>query len=125
MPTALANHLAEPLPDGGAELFTEDVRFSSPFADYAGRETVAHLFALIPGVFDALELRRELHGERERATVLHARIADQPADGILDERYAADGRIEQVTIMLRPYGAVRAAMGLMRDALAGGSAPPG
>jgi hypothetical protein len=78
----------------------------------------AHLFSLIPGVFDDLELVRELTGDRERLTVLRARIGDQPADGMLDERYALNGRIEEVMIALRPYGAVKAALRHMQAALA-------
>jgi hypothetical protein len=117
MTTPLTSHLADPLPDGATELFADDIRFASPFADYRGRATVARLFTHIPQVFDELHVRRELAGERETATVLHGRIADEPADAILDERYDEDGRIQELTLMLRPYAAVKIAMRRMRDAL--------
>jgi hypothetical protein len=117
MTTPLTSHLADPLPDGATQLFADDIRFSSPFADYQGRATVARLFTHIPHVFDELQVRRELAGEREIATVLHGRIADEPADAILDERYDEDGRIQELTLMLRPYAAVKLAMRRMHDAL--------
>jgi len=111
VPTALVAHLLDPAPAGVASLLAEDARFASPFADYAGRDTIARLFAAIPQVFDELEAVRELTGDDgERATVLRGRIGDHAVDGILDERYAPDGSVAEAVLLLRPYAAVKEAI---------------
>lgn len=111
MPTALAAHLLDPTPTGVASVLADDVRFASPFADYVGRDTIAGLFAAMPQVFEELEAVRELSGQDgERATVLRGRIGDHAVDGVLDERYAADGNVAEAILLLRPYAAVKEAI---------------
>jgi SnoaL-like domain len=111
VPTALTAHLLAPMPTGVADLLTDDVRFASPFADYAGRDTIARLFAAMPHVFEELEAVRELTGQDgERATVLRGRIGDHAVDGVLDERYAPDGHVAEAILLLRPHAAVKEAI---------------
>ena len=121
MPTALVTHLLQPDPSGVADLLADDVRFSSPFADYAGRDRISGLFAVIPEVFDELEPRRELTGAdpSEVATVLHGRVGEHALDAVIDERYAADGRVAEVMVLLRPLPAVEEAIRRMGRLLAG------
>jgi hypothetical protein len=118
LPTALVAHLLSPDPDAAAAALAGDVRFASPFADYADRERIAGLFAVMPRVFDELTAVRELRGpDGERATVLHGRIGDHAADAILDERYDGDGLAREILLLLRPYAAVKEAIRRMGELL--------
>lgn len=111
MPSALVGHLLAPTPAGVGAALSDDVRFHSPFADYEGRDTIAGLFAVMPHVFDELEAVRELHGaDGERATVLRGRIGEHAADAVLDERCAADGRVRDAMLLLRPHAAAKEAI---------------
>ena len=51
-------------------------------------------------------------------TFLTAAVGGHPLDGVLDERFAPDGRIAEATLFLRAYGALRVAIGRMQSALA-------
>jgi hypothetical protein len=121
MPSVLVDHLlhAAPGADAGA-LLTDDVRFASPFADYAGREALARLLAVMPRVFDELAVVRELRGEDDEvAVVLRGRIGDEVVDVVLDERRAADGRVRDAMLLTRPLAGTKAAirrMGTLLDA---------
>ena len=93
-----------------------------PVRDYAGRDRISGLFAVIPEVFDELEPRRELTGAdpSEVATVLHGRVGEHALDAVIDERYAADGRVAEVMVLLlRPLPAVEEAIRRMGRLLAG------
>ena len=118
MPSALVSHLLSPTPDGVGAALADDVAFHSPFADYTGRETIAGLFAVMPGVFDEIAVLRELHGaDGELVTVLHGRVGDHAADAVLDERRDADGRVRDAMLLVRPLGAAQEAIRRMGDLL--------
>jgi hypothetical protein len=111
MTSPLVAHLMNAAPADVPSLLADDVRFRSPFAEYEGRDTVAGLFAVMPAVFDELALVRELRGDdREVAAVLRGRIGDEPADVIVDERYALDGRVSEAMVVTRPLAATKAAI---------------
>jgi hypothetical protein len=118
VPSALVSHLLAPTPAGVDAALADDVTFRSPFADYAGRRRIARLFAVMPGVFDELAAVRELHGDGERATVLHGRIGAHMADAVLDERCDADGRVREAMLLVRPHAAATEAIERMRTLLA-------
>lgn len=116
MPTTLVAHLLSPDPDAAAAALAADVRFASPFADYAGHDRIAPLFAVMPRVFDELAAVRELRGpDGERATLLRGRIGAHVADAVLDERYDGEGRVREVMLLLRPYSAVKEAIRRMGE----------
>ena len=117
MPTPLAEHLGAPDPATLERVLAPDVRFHSPVADYDDREQVRHLLTLVPGVLDEVRLDRTLRGEGEAATFLAGRVGDHAIEGVLAERYDADGRVRDVTLMLRPLAGVREAVRRMAAAL--------
>ena len=111
MSSPLVAHLMNAAPADVASLLADDVRFRSPFGDYEGREAIAPLFTVMPAVFDELTLVRELRGDdREVAAVLRGRIGDEPVDVIVDERYAADGRVSEAMLVTRPLAGTKAAI---------------
>jgi hypothetical protein len=122
MPSVLVQHLLDA--DATADprtLLAEHVRFRSPYADYAGREAIAPLLAVMPQVFDELAIVRELRGEDgEVAVLLHGRIGDEEVDVVIDERHAADGRVADAMLLTRPYAGTKAVIRRMGVLLGGG-----
>jgi hypothetical protein len=117
MPTlleALAGQDARAL----GELVTEDVRFRSPAADYAGRDDVVHLLATIGGVVSDVRSTRTLVDGRSTTTFLTAHLGDRALQGVLDEHHDETGRVTEAMLLLRPYPVLRAAMGAMQARLA-------
>jgi hypothetical protein len=115
------SHLLSPTPAGVDAALADDVTFHSPFADYTDRGRIAHLFAVMPGVFDELSAVRELRGDAERATVLHGRIGEHEADAILDERCDGGGRVREVMLLVRPHAAASEAIQRMGTLLRSGT----
>jgi hypothetical protein len=128
MSSPLVAHLMNVAPTDVPSLLADDVRFASPFADYEGRDAIARLFSVMPGVFDELVLVRELRGaDREVAAVLRGRIGDEPVDVILDERYAIDGRLAEAMLVTRPLAGTKAAirrMGALLETTKGATIVP-
>jgi hypothetical protein len=97
------------------ELLADDVVFHSPVQTYRGRAQAVHLLATIGGVIDDVSVTRELDG----VTFFGANVEEHPVDGVLVERTRDDGRIDEVTVMLRPLAQLQAAVARMARALAG------
>jgi hypothetical protein len=110
MPSLVVDHLLHRT----APPLAADVRFRSPFADYAGRERIAALLAVMPDVFDALEVERELRGDDgEVAVLLHGRVGEEDVDVIVDERRDSDGAVADMMIMTRPLSGTKAVIARM------------
>jgi hypothetical protein len=104
-------------------LLAEDVRFRSPAADYAGRSDVVHLLATIGGVVSDVRTTRTLVDGRSTTTFLTAAVGEHALQGVLDEQCDEAGRVTDAMLLLRPYPALRAAMGAMQARLAGDPLP--
>ncbi|WP_424217098.1 nuclear transport factor 2 family protein (plasmid) [Streptomyces sp. BI20] len=107
--------------DALAELFTEDVRLNSPVTSkpFEGREAVLALFRVLLRTFEDFRYVGRLAGEvgaaidagetdRDPAAVLVFRTAvgGRPVHGIDLLHLTDDGRIGEITVMLRPQRAV-------------------
>jgi hypothetical protein len=95
-------------------LLADDVVFHSPVQTYRGREQVILLLVTIGGILESIEVTREIDG----VTFFVAQVEEHPMDGVLDQREAADGRIAEFTVMLRPLASLQAAVARMARALA-------
>ena len=95
-------------------LLADDVVFHSPVQTYRGREQVIHLLVTIGGILESVEETREA----ETVTFFNAKVEEHPLDGILDEQTGADGRVAQLTLLLRPLASLQAAVARMTRALA-------
>jgi SnoaL-like domain len=100
--------------DALTQLLADDVVFHSPVQTYRGREQVVHLLATIGTVIDDIEPRRVLDG----VTFFVARVEEHPVDGVFDERTKADGRISEITLMMRPLATLQAAVARITRTLA-------
>ncbi|WP_062997277.1 hypothetical protein [Nocardia mikamii] len=94
-------------------LLAEDVTFSSPVADYHGRARAAHLLATIATVLDSVQQTRQWTDGQQRIFAFTARFADQELQGVLREELSEAGGLTHVTLFLRPYRVLRAAIAEM------------
>lgn len=106
-----------------APVLRPDVRFHSPAADYGGAPDVLHLLSLIALVLDDLRPGVELKAEGRLGTVIEARVGDYRLDGILYEIRDEQGRVAELTLLLRPYAGLRAAITRMGELLADSPLP--
>lgn len=104
-------------------LLAEDVTFSSPVADYHGRENVAHMLGLIAAVLDDVAPVHTWGDELESLSAFTARVDDRELQGILREERGPAGKLVQVTLFLRPYRVLRAAIAKMQQRLADSPLP--
>jgi hypothetical protein len=96
------------------ELLAEDVVFSSPVADYEGRRRASHILGLIARVVEDVRTTARWEGDREAVSALTARVGSDRLDGMLREERDGSGSLVHVTLFLRPYRPLTAAIGRMR-----------
>lgn len=107
--------------DAAVALLADDVRFRSPavFAPYAGRPTVERLLRTVFEVLEDFRYTDALAGDGVDALIFEARVGDRTLQGLDLIRADADGRIAELTVMVRPasgLAALAAAMGARLDA---------
>ncbi|WP_157104224.1 hypothetical protein [Nocardia kruczakiae] len=94
-------------------LLAEEATFSSPVADYHGRARAAHLLATIASVLDSVRQTRQWTDGQQRMFAFTARFDGQELEGALREELSETGRLSHVTLFLRPYRVLRAAIAEM------------
>lgn len=96
----------------------EHAVFSSPVADYAGRDRVCHMLGLIARVVDDVRPTAVWGGtDRDAVSAFAARVGDEQVEGMLREEYDEAGALEHVTLFLRPYRVLKVAIARMRELL--------
>jgi hypothetical protein len=95
-------------------MLVEDAIFHSPVQTYRGRHQVLPLLLAIGGIIENLEVTREL----DDVTFFAATVEEHPVDGVLVERELEEGRIAEITLMLRPLAQLQAAVARMARVLA-------
>jgi hypothetical protein len=98
-------------------------RFRSPYADYRGRDDVAHLVGQIRCVLADIDLGRRLADGPTTMTAFAARVGDEAIQGVLVEERGDDGRVADAMLTIRPYAGLRAAMRAMQERLAAAPLP--
>ena len=96
------------------QMLVDDVVFHSPVQTYRGRRRVLRLFVAIGGIIENLSVTRELDG----VTFFAATVEEHPVDGVIVAGEVEDGRIGEVTLMLRPLAQLQAAVARMTRVLA-------
>jgi SnoaL-like domain len=99
-----------------AAMVADDVVFNGPVTTYRGRDQVVHLLALIGTVLDGITAT----GEVETVTFLKAHLDGEDLDGALVEIRDDDGRIAEITLLMRPLSVVQKGVRRMARALAEG-----
>jgi hypothetical protein len=110
----LIDALAEPSSAGVEELLGANVRFRSPYADYAGRPDVAHLVGLIRNVVVDVRPLRRFRARSSAISVFEARVEGTEVQGTLFEQYDGAGALVDAMLTIRPYAGLRTAMRVMQ-----------
>src|SRR3954453_4825164 len=107
------------------ELFAEDVVFRSPvvFKPYEGREAVAMLLGAVAQVFEDFRYTDQVETGDAAALAFSARVGDRELDGIDFLHFGAEGRIQRMTIFVRPMSGVHALAEGMQKRLAETASP--
>lgn len=97
--------------DAMVDALADDVRFNSPvaFAPFVGRETVGEVLRAVMGVFDDFAYTDELAaGEDTVALIFRTRVGDKLVQGLDLLRLDDDGKVRELTVMVRPASALMA-----------------
>ncbi len=89
-------------------LLAEDATFHSPIRDYEGRERIAAVWSAVTGAMVGARATRVHDADRETAAFFAGTIQGQPVDGVLRVLADDDGRVTDVTLMVRPLAALKA-----------------
>jgi ketosteroid isomerase-like protein len=107
--------------DAVVALLHRDVVFNSPvvFRPYRGRVALRPILAAVMEVFEDFHYVREIGAaeSREHALVFRARVGDKDIEGCDFIRLDEDGRITELTVMVRPLKATMALADAMRARL--------
>lgn len=99
------------------DLLAADAVFSSPVADYHGRERASHLLGLIVDVIEHVEPTAEWGAAGDSVSAFIASVDGARLEGIVRERRDAAGKVTHVTLFLRPFAELRTAIARMRALL--------
>ena len=104
-----------------AALVADDVVFYSPATTYRGRDQVVDVLALIGSVLLEVTATRQV----ETVTFIKGHSEGEHLDGVLVEITDADGRIAEITLLLRPLATLQMAIRRLARAMAEGGQPGG
>lgn len=101
------------------ELFAEDVTFRSPVVHkpYAGREAVGVLLGAIAQVFEDFSYLEQVENDDVAVLFFQARVGDRELQGVDILRFGGDGRIVEMTVMVRPMSGLVAVGERMKQLL--------
>jgi hypothetical protein len=101
------------------ELFTEDVIFRSPmvFKPYEGRDAIKVILGAVVQVFEDFRYTDQVETADSAVLVFEARVGDRELQGIDYLRFADDGRIAEMAVMVRPASGLMALGDAMRAKL--------
>jgi hypothetical protein len=106
------------------DLLADDVIFNSPavFQPYEGKEAVGFLLSNVVEVFEDFEYTDELAGaEGTTGLVFKARVGDKQIQG-WDYIRERDGKITELTVMIRPFSGLQAVLEAMGERIAAAQA---
>jgi hypothetical protein len=92
-----------------AALLAPDAIFHSPIRDYAGGQRISSVWQAVAGVIAEARLTSLHERGGETVAFFAGTIKQQPVDGVL-RALTADEHIVDVTLMLRPWAALKAGL---------------
>jgi hypothetical protein len=104
-------------------LCSDDVEFRSPvaFAPYRGRAALTAILSAVIEVFQDFRYVREVGSDTDHVLVFRAFVDGKELEGADFLHYAADGTVDEFTVMVRPLSAAQALAGEMGAKLAAGA----
>ena len=105
--------------DALTEALAEDVRFRSPvvYRPYEGREVVATILSAVARVFEDFEYVQRFESGDRAALIFKARVGEREVDGLDLLRLDGEGKVSELTVMLRPMSGVHALAEAMGEEL--------
>jgi hypothetical protein len=119
---AFARAMAAEEIDAALELLADDVMFHSPVVHkpYHGREPVAAILRAVAVVFEDFSYGPRYDGPDGHVLSFSARVGDRALQGVDILRTDDQGRIVELTVMVRPLSAAKA----LQENMAAMLAPP-
>jgi hypothetical protein len=92
------------------DLLSEDVVFRSPavFKPYEGRDLVKVILGAVVQVFEDFRYIDQVEGDDHAVLFFEARVGDRSLQGVDILRFADDGRVSELTVMIRPMSGLQA-----------------
>jgi hypothetical protein len=89
-------------------LFADDATLDSPvaFKPFTGIDQVGFVLRAVAETFEDFRYTDEFEGEGKAALVFRARVGDRELEGLDLFRFDAEGRIVELTVMVRPLSGV-------------------
>jgi hypothetical protein len=85
-----------------------DARFHSPIRDYFGADQIGSIWRAVSGVVENAESTSIHKRDNETIAFFAGTIKDQPVDGVLRTITDENDRVSDVTLMIRPWAALKA-----------------
>jgi SnoaL-like domain len=97
----------------------DDVVFRSPivFKPYEGREALLLVLGAVVQVFEDFRYTGQVEGDDLAVLTFATRVGDRELDGVDILRFDDDGRVRELTVMVRPMSGVHALAERMRAKL--------
>lgn len=101
------------------DLFTEDATFRSPvvFKPYEGRDALRMLLTAVVEVFEDFRYTDQVEDGDTALLLFKARVGERELDGVDILRFADDGHIRELMVMVRPMSGMHALAEAMRAKL--------
>lgn len=101
------------------ELFAADAVFRSPvvFRPYEGREALATILGAVVQVFEDFRYLEQVENDDLAILLFAARVGERELQGVDILRFGDDGRIAELTVMVRPMSGMHALAERMRELL--------
>jgi ketosteroid isomerase-like protein len=108
------------------EVLAEDAVFRSPvvYRPYRGREAIKVVLGAVATVFEDFRYTDHIESGNTAVLVFEARIGDRELQGMDMLRFGADGRVVELTVMVRPMSGVQALAERMGELVEAAGAPP-
>ena len=92
------------------DLLAEDVVFRSPavFKPYEGRDMVKVILGAVVQVFEDFRYLDQVEGDDRAVLIFEARVGDRELQGVDILRFDDDGRVDELTVMIRPMSGLNA-----------------
>jgi hypothetical protein len=96
--------------DALAEVLAADVVFRSPavYKPYEGREATTLVLRAVSRVFEDFRYDDRFEGEDGEVLLFSARVGDRELNGIDLLRFDDDGKVRELTVMIRPLSGLTA-----------------
>ena len=92
------------------DLLAEDIVFRSPavFKPYEGRDLVKVILGAVVQVFEDFRYLDQVEGNDRAVLIFEARVGDRELQGVDVLRFDEDGRVDELTVMIRPMSGLNA-----------------